>query len=193
MEPDGRDLVATSGVAAVGTGRPVPGNCCFRMAGTGKALVATVVLQLVDEGELALDDTVDRWLPGLVDGNGNDGSRITVRQLLQHTSGLHDDIPGFATPQQYYVHRYDTYTPQEIVARATRHRPDFAAGDGWAYSNTGYVLARHDHRGSHGPPLAPRSPGPDPAAPGHGPHLPAGQHPHPPQSPRQRLRGLPLP
>ncbi|MGW0981818.1 serine hydrolase domain-containing protein [Streptomyces xiamenensis] len=140
MEPDGRDLVATSGVAAVGTGRPVPGNGCFRMAGTGKALVATVVLQLVDEGELALDDTVDRWLPGLVDGNGNDGSRITVRQLLQHTSGLHDDIPGFATPQQYYVHRYDTYTPQEIVARATRHRPDFAAGDGWAYSNTGYVL-----------------------------------------------------
>ncbi|MFI9462910.1 serine hydrolase domain-containing protein [Streptomyces xiamenensis] len=136
----GRDLVATSGVAEVGTDRPVPGNGYFRMASTGKALVATVVLQLADEGELALDDTVDRWLPGLVDGNGNDGSRITVRHLLQHTSGLHDDLPGFATPQQYYEHRYDTYTPQEIVARAMRHRPDFAPGDGWAYSNTGYVL-----------------------------------------------------
>ncbi|MFB4196225.1 serine hydrolase domain-containing protein [Streptomyces carpaticus] len=136
----GRDLVATSGVAEVGTDRPVPGNGYFRMASTGKALLATVVLQLVDEGELALDDTVDRWLPGLVDGNGNDGSRITVRHLLQHTSGLHDDLPGFATPQEYDEHRYDTYTSQEIVARAMRHPPDFAPGDGWSYSNTGYLL-----------------------------------------------------
>ncbi|RKN43073.1 serine hydrolase domain-containing protein [Streptomyces hoynatensis] len=136
----GRDLVATSGVAEVGTGRPVPRNGYFRMASTGKALVATVVLQLVDEGKLALDDTVDRRLPGLVHGNGNDGRRITIRDLLRHTSGLHDDLPGFATPQEYYAHRYDTYTPQEIVARAIRHRPDFAPGDGWGYSNTGYVL-----------------------------------------------------
>ncbi|TDC13614.1 class A beta-lactamase-related serine hydrolase [Streptomyces sp. 8K308] len=136
----GRDLVATSGVAEVGTDRPVPSDGYFRMASTGKALVATVVLQLVDEGRLALDDTVDHWLPGLVDGNGNDGRRITLRHLLQHTSGLHDDLPGFTTPQEYYERRYDTYTPQEMVARAMRHRPDFAPGDGWGYSNTGYVL-----------------------------------------------------
>ncbi|WP_049574947.1 serine hydrolase domain-containing protein [Streptomyces sp. SBT349] len=136
----GRDLVAASGVAEVGTDRPVPRNGYFRMASTGKALVATVILQLVDEGELALDDTVDRRLPGLVDGNGNDGRRITIRHLLQHTSGLHDDLPGFATPQEYDEHRYDTHTPREIVARAMRHRPDFAPGDGWGYSNTGYVL-----------------------------------------------------
>ncbi|MDT0345321.1 serine hydrolase domain-containing protein [Streptomyces litchfieldiae] len=136
----GRDLVATSGVAEVGTDRPVPRNGYFRMASTGKALVATVVLQLVDEGRLALDDTVDHWLPGLVDGNGNDGRRITIRQLLQHTSGIHDDIPGFTTPQEYYERRYDTYTPEQIVEQAMRHRPDFPPGTGWSYSNTGYVL-----------------------------------------------------
>ncbi|MFG2559957.1 serine hydrolase domain-containing protein [Streptomyces sp. NPDC048496] len=136
----GRDLVATSGVAEAGTDRPVPRNGYFRMASTGKALVATVVLQLVDEGKLALDDTVDRRLPGLVDGNGNDGRRITIRQLLQHTSGIHDDLPGFTTPQEYYERRYDTYTPQQIVARAMRHRPDFPPGTGWSYSNTGYAL-----------------------------------------------------
>ncbi|WP_129839980.1 serine hydrolase domain-containing protein [Streptomyces sp. RFCAC02] len=136
----GRDLVATSGVAEVGTDRPVPRDGYFRMASTGKTLVATVVLQLVDEGRLSLDDTVDRWLPGLVDGNGNDGSLITVRNLLQHTSGIHDDLPGFATPEEYYEHRYDTYTPEEIVARAMAHSPDFDPGEGWGYSNTGYVL-----------------------------------------------------
>ncbi|MFB7865773.1 serine hydrolase domain-containing protein [Streptomyces sp. NPDC056069] len=136
----GRELVAAAGVAVAGTNRPVPRDGYFRMASTGKALMATVVLQLVDEGRLSLDDTVDRRLPGLIAGNGNDGRKITVRQLLQNTSGLHDDLPGFDTPQQYYRHRYDTYSAEQIVARAMRHRPDFPPGGGWGYSNTGYVV-----------------------------------------------------
>ncbi|MFJ5718975.1 serine hydrolase domain-containing protein [Streptomyces sp. NPDC093149] len=136
----GRDLVATAGVAVTGTNRPVPRDGYFRIASTGKALMATVILQLVDEGKLSLKDTVDRWLPGVIDGNDNDGREITVRQLLQNTSGLHDDLPGFDTPQQYYQHRYDTYTPEQIVARAMKHHPDFRPGAGWSYSNTGYVV-----------------------------------------------------
>ncbi|MFF0478625.1 serine hydrolase domain-containing protein [Streptomyces sp. NPDC004284] len=136
----GRDLVATAGVAVAGANRPVPRDGYFRIASTGKALMATVILQLVDEGKLSLDDTVDSRLPGVIAGNGNDGRKITVRQLLQNTSGLHDDLPGFDTPQQYRQHRHDTYTPEQIVARAMRHHPDFAPGTGWGYSNTGYVV-----------------------------------------------------
>ncbi|MFJ8476930.1 serine hydrolase domain-containing protein [Kitasatospora sp. NPDC094011] len=145
----GRDLVATDGVAEAGTNRPVPPDGYFRMASTGKTLVATVVLQLAEEGRLSLGDTVDHWLPGLVNGrgngngngNGNDGRRITVRQLLQHTSGIHDDdLPGYTTPQEYDERRYDTYTPEQIVALAMKHAPDFPPGTGWSYSNTGYVL-----------------------------------------------------
>lgn len=136
----GRDLVATAGTAMAGTARPVPRNGYFRMASTAKALMATLVLQLADESRLPLDDTVDRWLPGVIDGNGNDGGKITVRQLLQNTSGLHDDLPGFDTPREYYRHRYDTYTPQQIVARSMKHPPDFRPGTGWSYSNTGYVV-----------------------------------------------------
>jgi D-alanyl-D-alanine carboxypeptidase len=136
----GPDLVATSGVAELGTDRPVDGEGYFRIASTGKALVATAVLQLVEDGELTLEDTVDQWLPGMVTGNGNDGRVITVRQLLQHTSGIHDDLPGFADHEDYLEHRYDTYTPEQIVARAMAHEPDFAPGTGWSYCNTCYVL-----------------------------------------------------
>ncbi|GAA1691514.1 serine hydrolase domain-containing protein [Glycomyces endophyticus] len=136
----GPDLTAVSGVAEFGTDRPVPEDGYFRIASTGKSLVATVVLQLVGEGALSLDDTVDRWLPGVVDGNGNDGRLVTVRQLLQHTSGIHDDLPGYADHADYLERRYDVYTPEQIIERAMAHAPDFEPGTGWGYSNTGYVL-----------------------------------------------------
>ncbi|MGI5204607.1 serine hydrolase domain-containing protein [Spirillospora sp. CA-108201] len=138
--PDGRQWVATSGTADLKTGRPVPSNGYFRMASTSKTLVATVVLQLVAEGRLSLDDKVGHWLPGVVEGNGNDGGRITVRQLLQHTSGIHDDLPGYTTPEEYYQQRHDLYSPEQLVARAMAHAPDFSPGTDWSYSNTGYVL-----------------------------------------------------
>ncbi|MGW6911016.1 serine hydrolase domain-containing protein [Streptomyces sp. NPDC054940] len=140
IAPDGRQSVATSGTADLNTGRPVRSDGSFRMASTSKTLVATVVLQLEAEGRLSRDDTVDRWLPGVVRGNGNDGSRITIRQLLQHTSGIHDDLPGYTTPEEYYQQRYDVHEPEQLVARAMAHAPDFPPGEGWAYSNTGYVV-----------------------------------------------------
>lgn len=97
IAPDGRQAVATSGTADLDTGRPVPSDGYFRMASTAKTLVATVVLQLVAEGDLSLEDTVDHWLPGVVRGNGNDGRSITVRHLLQHTSGTNCSGPAADT------------------------------------------------------------------------------------------------
>ncbi|MFJ4654169.1 serine hydrolase domain-containing protein [Nocardia sp. NPDC088792] len=137
---DGRQSVATSGTADLATGRPVSSDGWFRMASTSKTLIATVVLQMEGEGRLSLDDTVDHWLPEVVQGNGNDGTRITVRQLLQHTSGIHDDLPGYTTPREYYQQRHNVYSPGQLVARAMAHAPDFPPGGGWEYSNTGYVL-----------------------------------------------------
>lgn len=137
---DGRSRVVTAGVAELGTNRPVPRNGYIRIASNTKTFTATVILQLVGEGRLSLTDPVERWLPGVVRGNGNDGRKITVRQLLQHTSGIHDDFPGFDTEADYYRHRYDLHTPEEFVARAMTHQPDFAPGQGWNYSNTGYFL-----------------------------------------------------
>lgn len=139
--PDGRQSVATSGTADLTTGRPVSSRGYFRMASTSKTLVATVVLQLEAESKLSLDDTVDHWLPGVVQGNGNDGTRITIRQLLQHTSGIRDNLPGYTTPEEYYQQRHNVYEPKQLVDLAMAHEPeDFLPGEGWAYSNTGYVL-----------------------------------------------------
>ncbi|MFF0635390.1 serine hydrolase domain-containing protein [Nocardia sp. NPDC004151] len=140
IEPDGTRSVATSGTADLATSDPVPSDGYFRMASTAKTLVATVVLQLTSKGSLTLDDTLERWLPDVVRGNGNDGARITLRQLLQHTSGIHDDLPGYTTPAEYYQQRHDTYTPAQLIARAMAHAPDFAPGSSWQYSNTGYIL-----------------------------------------------------
>lgn len=141
IAPDGRQSVATRGTADLNTGRPVSSRGYFRMASTSKTLVTTVVLQLEAEGRLSLDDTVDHWLPGVVRGNGNDGSQITIRHLLQHTSGIRDALPGYTTPKEYYEQRHNIYEPQQLVDLAMAHEPeDFLPGKGWAYSNTGYVL-----------------------------------------------------
>ena len=75
---------ATAGVADTATGRAAGVRDRFRIASTTKAFVATVILQLVGEGRMSLDDSVERWLPGVVSGNGNDGRDITVRQLVHY-------------------------------------------------------------------------------------------------------------
>ena len=140
--PDGRQT-ARAGVADTATGAPVPLDARFRIGSATKSFVATVVLQLVGEGRLSLDDTVDRWLPGVVAGNGNDGSRITVGELLQHTSGIYDfahDLPEIATAAGYQAGRFDIYTPAQLVALAMKHQPTFPPGTGTSYSNTNYVL-----------------------------------------------------
>ncbi|MEJ3658877.1 serine hydrolase domain-containing protein [Actinomycetes bacterium KLBMP 9759] len=136
----GTDIVATSGVADTTSNEQVDGAGYFRIGSDTKPFVATVVLQLAGEGALALDDSVERHLPGVVSGNGNDGNAITVRHLLQHTGGIHDDDPGLDTPQLYLDRRFRPYPPADLVARAMSHPPDFAPGTAWAYSNTGYLL-----------------------------------------------------
>ncbi|MER6910418.1 serine hydrolase domain-containing protein [Streptomyces sp. NPDC000594] len=134
---------ARSGTARLGGDRPMPHQGYLRMGSNTKTFVSTVVLQLVGEGRMRLDDTVERWLPGLVGGNGHDGARITVRQLLQHTSGLPDYAPHLPIldEKQFLEKRYDDFRPEQLVALALRERPLFEPGASHRYSNTGYILA----------------------------------------------------
>ena len=73
----------SAGAAVLEPRRSIRATDRFRIASVTKTFVATIVLQLVGEGRLALDTTVDRWVPSL-----KQGPRITVRQLLNHTSGF---------------------------------------------------------------------------------------------------------
>ncbi|MEW2618955.1 serine hydrolase domain-containing protein [Streptomyces sp. NPDC048106] len=138
---------ATAGTGDLRTGEARSPDDRYRIGSLTKTFVATVMLQLEAEGRLSLDDTVDTWLPGLVDGHGNDGRRITLRQLLGQTSGIpsytadRDFRARYFTEDGFREHRYDTLTPRELVAIAMRHAPDFAPGSSWRYSNTNYVIA----------------------------------------------------
>jgi D-alanyl-D-alanine carboxypeptidase len=134
--------VGTSGVADLGKRRPPAPDGRFRVGSVTKSFVSTVVLQLVSEGRLSLDDTVEHWLPGLVPG----GDKITVRQLLNHTSGIFnytDDPKALPLRGQRFLDetRMRTYTPLELVKIATAHPANFPPGTAWSYSNTNYILA----------------------------------------------------
>jgi D-alanyl-D-alanine carboxypeptidase len=130
----GRQLTARSGVARLGASRGVPVNGRFRIASVTKTFTATVILQLVGERRLALDDSVSRYLPGLLP----DGDRITVRMLLQHSSGLHnysDDLTG--DPAELQRH----WDPRDLVAMAIAHPLNFPPGTASRYSNSDYIVA----------------------------------------------------
>ena len=138
------DVRVRSGHGDVDRRTPVPWGAKFRIGSYTKTFVAATVLQLVGEGRLSLEDTVERWLPGVVTGNGNDGTKITVRQLLQHTSGLYNypgRMPELFLEEGFERLRSRTFQPEQLVALATQVEPNFRPGAEWRYSNTGYILA----------------------------------------------------
>ncbi|WP_422399076.1 serine hydrolase domain-containing protein [Streptomyces netropsis] len=135
----------SAGVADLRTQRPRLPKDRFRIGSLTKAFVSVVLLQQEAEGKLDLDDTVERWLPGVVRGHGHDGRRVTVRQLLNHSSGIfnYTEDPRFEDrlTKGFLKHRFDTFTPRQLTDIAMSHRPHFKPGKGWHYSNTNYVLA----------------------------------------------------
>jgi D-alanyl-D-alanine carboxypeptidase len=126
-----------SGVADLRTGRPMRPGLHYRVGSLTKPLVATVVLQLVGEGRLSLQDTVERWLPGILPY----GDQVSVRQLLNHTSGVPDSDVPLLTLFGSRQGRFRAWTPQELVALVADQPPLFAPGTAFSYSNTDYVLA----------------------------------------------------
>ncbi|MFF3943131.1 serine hydrolase domain-containing protein [Streptomyces phaeofaciens] len=138
----------SAGVNRLGGSEKPPVDGRFRIGSTTKTFTATVMLQLVAEGRIGLDSPVDDHLPRF----GLD-RRITVRMLLQHTSGLfshtgeyYDDgtvAPGIPWQGQEYVdNQFHTYRPEELVRLALSKPARFEPGTDWSYSNTNYVLAK---------------------------------------------------
>ena len=137
VQDDSGARQAASGVADLRTGRPMRPELHFRAGSLTKSLVATVVLQLVAEGRLSLQDSLQRWLPGILPY----GEQVTIRQLLNHTSGVPHN---WATVEQTLYRspggRFRVWTPRKLVALVADQPPDFPPGTAWSYSNTGYLL-----------------------------------------------------
>lgn len=126
--------VGASGVADVRTREPVRAETLFEVASVTKTFVAALVLKLAEDGVLGLDDRLARWVPRFPGSR-----RITLRQLLNHTSGTAD----FATDGRFVSAQRRrgmtaTWTPKQLL----RYAPESLAepGERWHYSNTNYLL-----------------------------------------------------
>lgn len=138
----GRTRHYTAGVGDLRTGSKVPVNGRVRIGSASKMFASVVVLQLVGEGRVELDASIETYLPGLVRGTGVDATTITVRQLLQHNSGLPDYTDSmFKTKGDFLPYQHVYLEPRELLDLANARENGAPAGGGWSYSNTNYVLA----------------------------------------------------
>jgi D-alanyl-D-alanine carboxypeptidase len=136
--PDGSSTDVAAGIGDLATDEPAQVDGEVRIASNTKMFVSTVVLQLVEEGKVALDAPIDTYLPGLITGDGIDGTRITVRQLLQHTAGLPEYADQIAADAFAAQERYTS--PRDMLDIALAKPAVFAPGERWAYSNTNYLV-----------------------------------------------------
>ncbi|SHG80379.1 serine hydrolase domain-containing protein [Streptoalloteichus hindustanus] len=140
------EWVGSAGVRKLGETAKPPTNGRFRIGSNTKTFVATLVLQLVGEGKVGLDAPAADYLPQF-----NVDRRITVRMLLQNTSGVVNHtgdfydgkaIPGLpSTGQEWVDNRFRTYQPEELVRFALSKPLLFAPGTDWNYSSTNFTLA----------------------------------------------------
>ncbi len=140
--PDGTVWVGTAGVSNLETQTPVEADDIFGAGSVTKPLVATVVLQLQQEGTLSLDDPLSQWLPEIANKIPNSNS-VTIRQLLNHTSGIRNYA---SEPELFERFNNDptilsqTFTNEDLLAVIEGKPALFEPGQSYAYGNTGYLL-----------------------------------------------------
>jgi D-alanyl-D-alanine carboxypeptidase len=145
--PDGRVIGCATGYSDTELGIPMRADMRMPSGSIGKTYVAAVTLSLVYDGMLSLDDKISKWM-----GDEEwfsklpNGPEITLRMLLNHSSGLVDhvfDAPAFQAAARKLFSSGDAnryFTPRELVKFVLNRRPLFPAGHGFHYSDTGYIL-----------------------------------------------------
>lgn len=119
-----------TGYASIPDRQRVDTHTLFYWASVGKLLTATIIEQLVQEQKLQHNSKLSVWFPSL-----QDAGRITVKQLLNHTSGIYSFNND---PKVFSIERY--YTPDELIGLSQAQSNLFPAGKYWSYSNTNYLL-----------------------------------------------------
>jgi CubicO group peptidase (beta-lactamase class C family) len=127
----------TSGYSNLETQTPMTADTRFRVASLTKTFVAMTVMQMVEEGKITLDDSIEQWFPGLIPN----GENINIRQVVNHSSGLYN---FYEVPSDWFFDflflRQDKWDPLDLIELAVEEGPTFAPGTDWHYSNTNYVL-----------------------------------------------------
>jgi D-alanyl-D-alanine carboxypeptidase len=123
------------GIGNLATREPMQVNNFMRIGSITKTFTATVILQLVDQGKLRLDDPVSKYQPEVPNG-----AHITIRELLNMSSGLFNYAEDEGYNQALFADPYKVWNPNDLLAIAFKHPPYFAPGKGWHYSNTNYIL-----------------------------------------------------
>ncbi|GLP71692.1 peptidase [Streptomyces sp. TUS-ST3] len=127
----------SSGVHDLESGRPADPGARFRAGSTTKVVTAATVLGLVAEGRIDLGRPVQHYLPGLLDSRFRP---VTVRQLLNHTSGIPAGDGLGTTFEKVYAHRFDTLAPERVAASAGAKEPEFCPGKQQHYLNINYTF-----------------------------------------------------
>ncbi|MGW4244917.1 serine hydrolase domain-containing protein [Nocardia sp. NPDC004722] len=143
LTENGQTVTLTAGVADRTSGAAIPMAPAqqVRIGSISKTFAAAMIMQLVSEGKVRLDAPIDTYLPGLLTGNGVDGRAITVRQILQHRSGLPELSEDPELDEVKAVGDRRTFTPAEEIAIALRHPAQFPPGDRFQYTNTNFIVA----------------------------------------------------
>jgi D-alanyl-D-alanine carboxypeptidase len=141
LTADGHTTTLTSGVGNRATGEPVPENSRVRIGSITKSFTAAILMQLTRGGKLNLDGPIEKYLPGMVSGEGVDGRKITVRQLLQHRSGLPEFAGDPRTDELKAAAEHRTVTPYEALSVALDYPAQFPPGTQYKYTNTNYLIA----------------------------------------------------
>jgi len=130
---DGKPVLRKGyGLAEIELGVPIQPDMVFRVGSATKQFTSACVLKLAEEGRLRLDDPISKYLPDFPAA----GRRVTIEQLLTHTSGIHSytDMPG------WYPHMREDWTLAQLVDFFKNEPLDFEPGTKWRYDNSGYVL-----------------------------------------------------
>jgi D-alanyl-D-alanine carboxypeptidase len=130
---DGRPVLRKGyGMAEIELGVPISPDMVFRVGSVTKQFTAAAILKLAEEGRLSLDDSLTKWLPDFPTG----GRRVTLGQLLTHTSGIHSytDMPAWQD------HMREDWTLQQLEDFFRQEPFDFEPGTKWHYDNSGYIL-----------------------------------------------------
>ncbi len=126
------------GVSDLESQEPMRPDMQMRIGSVTKTMTATVALQLVDEGLVGLDDTLATVAPSF--STFPNAAEITVRQLLNHTSGVFDLLDDESVFVQIASDPARKWTPEEIIDISASHAPESAPGAEFHYSNTNYII-----------------------------------------------------